>query len=116
MNKFLSLFRINHKTGANSSSKDHFWYEISLDPFVDWALILSLSTILAMILVAVGAYVYVDGAAKLSSTSPISTPESILSKFNSQELNRITSAFDARAAETVLLDRAYSGPADPSLP
>ncbi len=86
------------------------------DPFIDWSIILALSVVAAAILVAVGASVYVDGAAELASPPQISPAISQASHFDIQSLDRITGAFDARAAERVLLDKAYSGPPDPSLP
>jgi hypothetical protein len=116
MNKFLSLFHRNHVPETGLFRRNYFWYKIGDDPFVDWALIFSLSVVIAIVLVAFGAYVYVDGAAQLSSMSPISATGSPASHFDTKELARIISAFDGRANERVLLIRGYSGPSDPSLP
>ena len=94
----------------------HFWHEIGDDPLVDWALILTLSVVVAIVLVAVGADVYVDGDAELSSMTPVTATNNPVASFDAQGLDRIIDAFDVRAGERVLLDKAYNGPSDPSLP
>jgi hypothetical protein len=116
MIKISSIFHKNHSANTSQLRRDHFWHEIGENPFVDWAIILSLSVLVSIVLVAVGAKVYVDGAVELSSAPPIVATESLASHFDLGLLGRITNAFDARAAERVLLTQGYSGPSDPSLP
>ncbi len=94
----------------------HLRYMIGNDPFVDWALIFASSVFVAIVAVIVGVYVYAGGAASLASTPPIAESENQAAHFDAAELTTITAAFDARAAERVLLTRGYSGPSDPSLP
>jgi hypothetical protein len=92
-------------------------HKIGHDPFVDWALIVGVSFVLAVICVAVGAYAYVDSEARLSS-APTGTPASAsdIERFDAQELSRVVTAFDVRAAERLQFEKGYAGPRDPSLP
>ena len=77
--------------------------------------IFSLSVIVSVVMITVGVYVYESGAQSLSSTPPIAATETSSLKFNAAELTSIMNAFDERA-ERILLDKAYAGPSDPSLP
>jgi len=95
----------------------NFRHKIGHDPFVDWALIVGVSFVLAVVCVAAGAYAYVDSEARLSS-APASQASagSDITRFDSQGLYRIVTAFDVRAAERLQFEKGYSGPSDPSLP
>lgn len=115
MKKPSSIFHKNNAAKASRLGREHFWHKIGNDPLVDWVIIFSVSILVSIVLVAVGAYVYVDGATELSSLSPVTIANNP-SHFDAQELDRIISAFDGRTSERVLLNKAYSGPSDPSLP
>jgi len=91
--------------------------KIGHDPFVDWALIVGVSFVLAVVCVAVGAYVYADSEAQLSSApAGPTTLADVEARFDSQKLYRVVTAFDVRAAERVQFEKGYAGPLDPSLP
>jgi hypothetical protein len=91
-------------------------HKIGNDPFVDWVVIFSSSILLAVIFIIIGICVYINGASALSSAPATISANSSASSFDVQKLNRIVGAFDARANERVLLEKAYVGPQDPSLP
>ncbi len=117
MKKFPSIFHKKKRSGPSGAFKPpRFWHLIGEDPFVDWVLIVFSSAIVAAVLVAVGAYVYVDGSAQLSAPPPAIAGENLADHFDAGALKSIIDAFDARSAQRVLLDKAYSGPSDPSLP
>jgi hypothetical protein len=116
MNKLPFISRKDKAARPDRLRRRYFWHKIGDDPVIDWMLILLSSAIVAIALVAVGAYVYADGSVKLSSSSSVAASDNAASRFDQKELMRIIDAFDARAAERVLLDKAYSGPSDPSLP
>jgi hypothetical protein len=111
--------KITFSFHKHSDSRRHsgFWRKIGHDPFVDWALIASVSFVLAIVCVAVGAYVYADSETRLSSAPTSQTSAgSDITRFDSQELYRIVTAFDVRAAERLQFEKGYAGPLDPSLP
>lgn len=85
------------------------------DPFLDWLIILILAFVTVLTLVAVGASVYLDTGARLS-TPPPAAHRSGMSKVNTEMLGDILEEFDARARERALPARAFSAPKDPSLP
>jgi len=94
-----------------------FWRKVGVDPFIDWALIVGVSFALALVCVAVGAYVYADSVMRLSlAPASQASAGSDITRFDSQELYRITTAFDVRAAERLQFEKGYAGPPDPSLP
>lgn len=95
-----------------------FWRMVGADPFVDWAIIIALSGLLAAVCVSIGAYVYADNEAQSRSvpSSASSDATGAAASFDSQELYRVTAAFDARTAESVQFEKGYVGPGDPSLP
>jgi len=88
---------------------------IGNDPFVDWVLILGATCVIAILLIGVGSYVYVDTQDQLAS---VSVPRSNTSSaaLDTKKLTEVISAFDVRANERVMLGKGYVGPSDPSLP
>ena len=94
-----------------------FWRKVGIDPFIDWALIIIISFMVAVVCVAVGAYTYADSGIQLSSASAShASTGSDITSFDSQKLYRVVTAFDVRAAERVQFEKGYAGPSDPSLP
>ncbi len=89
---------------------------IGSDAFADWVIILSISCVIALFLIGVGSYVYVDTEAQLSAQANISVTSSKASHFDVKKLTSVITTFDARANERVLLSKGYVGPKDPSLP
>jgi len=91
--------------------------KIGHDPFIDWALIVGVSFALAVICVAVGAYVYADSETRLSSVSTgPATSADAEARFDVHKLSSVVTAFDVRAAERLQFEKGYAGPSDPSLP
>jgi hypothetical protein len=105
------------KIAFNLRKHSSLRHKIGHDPFVDWALIVGVSFVLAVVCVAVGAYIYADSETQLSS-APAShaSAESDITHFDSQELYRVVTAFDVRAAERLQFEKGYAEPLDPSLP
>ncbi len=116
MNKFTLLF---HKKGqANTKTQPGYVRYINLvwnDAFADWSLILLTTTIITIILIGIGSYVYVNTETTLNAEgTPLSTNDA--THFDIQKLKQVITTFDARAGERVLLSKGYTGPRDPSLP
>ena len=84
------------------------------DAFVDWALILSVALGIAVCLIVVGVYVYIDMQDRFANAN--TTVLKPHEKFDVVKLNKILSQFDERAKERVLLRTGYSDVRDPSLP
>ena len=89
---------------------------IGNDSFVDWIIILSVSGLIALSLIVVGSYVYVDTESQLSAQGNIAPTSINSSHFDVKKLAGAVSLFDARANERVMLSKGYVGPRDPSLP
>ena len=86
------------------------------DSFVDWIIILSVAGLIAVFLIVVGSYVYVDTENQLSAPGTISPTSINSSNFDVKKLTGAVSIFDARASQRVMLSKGYVGPRDPSLP
>ena len=116
------MFSFTHtKNTAQTKPKTNPGYvryvnKIGNDPFVDWILILSVSLLIAFILIGVGAYIYVDTQSQLSGSGTVSPTSIANTHFDVQNLKKIITTFDARATERVSLGKGYVGPSDPSLP
>lgn len=85
------------------------------DPFLDWMIIIVLAFVTVIALVALGAYVYVGTAARLSAAPP-TVPRIDMSRINTKALGDVLEEFDGRAAERALPAKAFIAPKDPSLP
>jgi len=97
------------------SLKPKFKNNIGSDPFTDWIVVLSVSLLIAVILIGVGSYVYTNAEVSIDGHSS-NTFVSNKSGFDTQLLKKVINTFDARANERVLLSKGYNGPSDPSLP
>lgn len=89
-------------------------HRIGRDSYFDWAIMVSIASIITLVLVVIGAYIFINIEDRLSSASTLNTakkPETI----NEETLNRIIEQFSARAAERVVLLKGYGGFGDPSL-
>jgi predicted aldo/keto reductase-like oxidoreductase len=90
-------------------------YLVASDPFVDWVIFVVVSFTIAVSLIYIGSWVYVDTQAQLDSQGTVSSVNQS-SRFDTKKLNQVIDTFDARAKERVLLRSGYVGHGDPSLP
>ena len=109
---YFKSHKTNHKTKIGQT---RFVDMIGNDSFVDWVIILSASCVIAVILIGVGSFVYVNTQAELGVKGVAPLVNRAYS-FDTQKLKKVIDAFDARANERVLLSKGYTGPSDPSLP
>ena len=84
------------------------------DPLLDWALILAVSGIVALVLVITGVSVYLSTDASLAS--PPTVVAATAPKFDSSLLAGVLQDFDTRAAIQAAHAADYPLPPDPSLP
>ncbi|MES2216692.1 MAG: hypothetical protein V4481_05370 [Patescibacteria group bacterium] len=83
------------------------------DPHIDWVLILLFATAVAVVLVVIGVYSYLNAEIELSKT-PTVVP--IISKtLNPDMLKHVLGQYETYSQERAELIKAYKGPADPSL-
>jgi hypothetical protein len=111
-----SLFHSKKLNPSLKPGKQSSWSLVGNDAFVDWSIILGLACLVATILIIVGGYLYIDTESQLAGPGNISPDSHAAVHFDAKKLQSTTSLFDARANETLILQRAYNGPRDPSLP
>ncbi len=103
------------KAAAHQTPHERITHQLQRNPFLDWAIILASSVILALALVAVGVYVYLDTGVRLDAPSNGQKTFSH-APIDVNALQGVLGEFDARAAERAALGKGYNGPIDPSLP
>lgn len=109
----------NKKTATKTKAQPGHVHAISLvgnDAFMDWTLILSVSCLIAVCMIAVGTYVYIDTQASLTAQGSTLGAAGTSTHFDGKKLTSVINTFDARAEERVVLGKGYNGPKDPSLP
>jgi len=95
--------------------KPKFKNNIGTDAFTDWGILLAVSFLIAIFLIGIGSYVYINTQTDLEMRVTPSVTNNKPS-FDTQLLKKVVGTFDARANERVLLSKGYVGPSDPSLP
>jgi len=90
-------------------------HRLSVDPFLDWAIILIVSFCTALVLVALGVSMYLDTRAELSAPAPVpSGGHGAL--ISADAIQAALKGFDDKAKLRSALEKSHSVPRDPSLP
>lgn len=106
----------SHLANHSSSKRpqDSFMHRILNDPYLDWAYMIVIATILTIISAGVGFGMYFDMKSHLSSSVSIATTTKV-STFDSSTLSRVLNNFNGRALERERILNTGSVIGDPSL-
>ena len=103
-----------HQHSSLGKPQDSFVDRLSTDPYLDWFLIVLGSSIVAMIGVVAGIFVYVSVTTELNTPTTV-TPQ-VRSVFDAQLLSSTLESFAARATErAAIVSGSITIPGDPSL-
>ena len=87
---------------------------IGREPFIDWVLMLTVSSILVIILVWMSYFKYIDFNNSLNEQISVTHPKSE-NLIDTKALDNILEMYNSRARTMDMLRRGYAGPGDPSL-
>ena len=90
-------------------------HDISVDPFLDWVIILAGALAVALILVGVGVSVYLGTQASLAAPASVSAARPAL-PLDQAALYKVIGDFSARSESRAEALGQWSPPGDPSLP
>lgn len=90
-------------------------HQLATDPFLDWVIILAISTVLALTLVGLGIKVYFD-TEKTLGTPAVSSDKKNPMPLDEALLKSVLTSFGTKAAEYNAIRRNSNTIADPSLP
>ncbi|MDE2038360.1 MAG: hypothetical protein KGI69_04060 [Patescibacteria group bacterium] len=112
---FFSLKRRPRAAPSSQEGSTALLHRLSADLLADWAIIVSVSALIALCLVAAGLWVYLGTAARLSAPPTIQQASSDTG-FSADKLDAVIRAFDGRASKTAVTVKSAVVPSDPSLP
>ena len=98
----------------NSSARLGIVHQVARDPYIDWVIIFSFSFTVAVLLVVVGVYTYIDLNKQLDSSTKAGT-KAATAIIDTKQLSKALDQFDSRATEHDGLLKSYSGSTDPSI-
>ncbi|MEA2715600.1 MAG: hypothetical protein QOG91_628 [Candidatus Parcubacteria bacterium] len=100
------------KTSANLKPRRNLLGQAGRDPYSDWAVIFSISFLVAVALVAIGIITFTDMDARLSR--PQAAGSETAAAIDTRTLSKVLAEFSSRQAERPNLLKGYAGPGDPS--
>ncbi|MDE2188805.1 MAG: hypothetical protein KGJ35_03720 [Patescibacteria group bacterium] len=112
---FKNLFPIHHRGSQTISSATRSWRERILeDSYTDWAIILAVSVLVAILLIGYAVRLFVQISSGDITVSPAMTTVDSSNKFNQSVLDDTVNRFAARQTETSMLEQSFTAPSDPS--
>jgi hypothetical protein len=101
------------KKHPSPSDAEAGFHLISRDPYVDWAIILTVTSLAGLAFIVLGFMTFEAATARLNQSTLSGAGASVT--FNEKTLTALLNIFDKRAVERAVLLKAYDGPGDPSL-
>lgn len=103
----------HHKKVLTNKDRDSLRHKFLNNPYLDWVIIILISTMLSLICIGIGFKNYFNVQKRLNEPLPDIKSSPII--FNSEELTKVLKQYDNQALEKTNFLKGYRGVSDPSL-